>query len=141
MDRKQIALILFSVLMVVSLAEKLQPSESQDTPVAENALKQEHLTYKLKCLCSKGTTKCMELPKAASDLKSAEGSARVGAQRRRTRSHACSSARSVVLNACVCLREPMETSRFALATITGRPREEDPNALESGNTTTPGYLP
>lgn len=65
---------------------------------------------------------------------SAEGGARVGAQRRRTRSHACSSARSVVLNACVCLREPMETSRFAPATITGRPREEDPNALENGNT-------
>jgi hypothetical protein len=52
------------------------------------------------------------------------------AQNQRSRSHACSSAKSVVLNACVFHRELMGTRNSALATINGRPREEDPNALE-----------
>ncbi|GAV69370.1 hypothetical protein CFOL_v3_12871 [Cephalotus follicularis] len=47
-----------------------------------------------------------------------------------TRSHACSFAKSAVPSACVCLQELMATSKFALATMTGRPREEDPNALD-----------
>ncbi|KAJ1385181.1 hypothetical protein SESBI_41873 [Sesbania bispinosa] len=52
-------------------------------------------------------------------------------QRHITRNHACSSAISAVLNACVCLLELMETKMFAHAITTGRPKEEDPNALET----------
>ncbi|KAL9319165.1 hypothetical protein ACSQ67_015682 [Phaseolus vulgaris] len=55
---------------------------------------------------------------------------RIDAQTHSTRSHVCSSARSVVRNACVCLLEPMATRRCAPATTTGRPKGEDPNALE-----------
>jgi len=49
-------------------------------------------------------------------------------QRRNTRSHAYFSATSVVPSACAFLRVPMATSRLALATTIGRPREEDLNA-------------
>ena len=52
------------------------------------------------------------------------------AQKQHSKSHACSSAKSAVLNAYVFLQELMGTRNSALATITGRPREEDPNALE-----------
>lgn len=51
------------------------------------------------------------------------------AQRRNTRSHVCSSAKSVVQSACACLQEHMETRNSALAMITGRQRGEDLNAL------------
>ena len=57
--------------------------------------------------------------------------AQVGAQRHNTRSRACSSAKSAVPSAYVCLLGLMATSRFALATTTGRPKGEDPNAPES----------
>jgi hypothetical protein len=52
------------------------------------------------------------------------------AQKQRSRSHACSSAKSAVQSACVCLRELTGTRNPVLATTIGRPREEDPNALE-----------
>ncbi|XP_027920442.1 uncharacterized protein LOC114178624 isoform X2 [Vigna unguiculata] len=57
--------------------------------------------------------------------------AEVDVQIRNTRNRVCFSARSVVRSACVCLLELMATSRFALATTTGRPKEEDPNAPEA----------
>lgn len=53
------------------------------------------------------------------------------AQRRNTRSRACSSAKSVVQNACVCLRGLTATNNPALAITTGRPNVEDPSALSS----------
>ncbi|KAJ1385180.1 hypothetical protein SESBI_41872 [Sesbania bispinosa] len=52
------------------------------------------------------------------------------AQIHNTRNHACSSAISVVPNACVYLLELMETSRSAHAITIGRPKGEDPNAPE-----------
>lgn len=52
------------------------------------------------------------------------------APRQPSRSLACSSVKSVVPSACVCLQELMETSNPALATIIGRQRGEDPNVLE-----------
>ncbi|CAB4308820.1 unnamed protein product [Prunus armeniaca] len=59
---------------------------------------------------------------------SADRGAPLGARPQHTRSLVCFSAKSVVQSACVCLLEHMETSKFALATTTGRPREEDQNA-------------
>ncbi|KAE9455907.1 hypothetical protein C3L33_12184, partial [Rhododendron williamsianum] len=56
--------------------------------------------------------------------------ARRDARKRRTRSRACSSAKNAAPSACAYPQEPTATSSFALATIIGRPREEDPNALE-----------
>ncbi|KAF1860077.1 hypothetical protein Lal_00027930 [Lupinus albus] len=56
----------------------------------------------------------------------------IDAQKQSTGSiHACSIAQSVVPNAYVYLLELMATSKFVLAIITGRPRGEDLNALES----------
>lgn len=55
----------------------------------------------------------------------------IDAQTHNTRSHAYSFVTSVVLSVCVCLLAIMATSRFALATTTGRPKGEDPNALKS----------
>ncbi|KAF1880992.1 hypothetical protein Lal_00023022 [Lupinus albus] len=52
------------------------------------------------------------------------------AQKHSTRSHACSSAKSVVPSVYVFLLELMATSKFVLAITTGRPKEEDPNAPE-----------
>lgn len=52
-----------------------------------------------------------------------------------TRSHACFSARSVVQNAYAFLLVHMATSKFALATTTGRQKEEDQNAPETLNFT------
>ncbi|CAB4278334.1 unnamed protein product [Prunus armeniaca] len=63
-----------------------------------------------------------------SSLMSADRGALLGARPQRTRSLVCFSAKSVVQSACVFLLEHMETSKFALATTTGRPREEDQNA-------------
>ncbi|KAJ0042671.1 hypothetical protein Pint_18580 [Pistacia integerrima] len=54
----------------------------------------------------------------------------IDAQQHHTRSHACSSAKSAATNAFACLLVFTATSKFALATTTGRPRKEDPNALE-----------
>ncbi|KAM6592502.1 hypothetical protein CsatA_000205 [Cannabis sativa] len=54
---------------------------------------------------------------------------RRGVRTRSTGSHACSSAKSVVQHVCVCLLGLMETSKYALVTIIGRPREEAPSAL------------
>ncbi|KAL9411613.1 hypothetical protein AB3S75_045252 [Citrus x aurantiifolia] len=69
-------------------------------------------------------------PKEVFNLKSADHDARQDAQRHNTGSHACSSVKSAVPSACVCLLDFMETSNPALATITGKLREEDRNALE-----------
>ncbi|RVW36012.1 hypothetical protein CK203_078247 [Vitis vinifera] len=54
--------------------------------------------------------------------------ARLDAPKQLTRNPACSSARNAVPSACACLQEHMGTSNSAPATITGRPREEDPSA-------------
>ncbi|KAF7146350.1 hypothetical protein RHSIM_Rhsim04G0108900 [Rhododendron simsii] len=67
---------------------------------------------------------------ASLDHMSAGHNARRDARKRRTRSRACSSAKNAAPCACAYPQEPTATSSFALATITGRPREEDPNALE-----------
>lgn len=48
----------------------------------------------------------------------------------RTRNRACCSARNAALSASTCLLGPIETSRFAPATITGRPRQVVLNARE-----------
>ncbi|KAL8193993.1 hypothetical protein R6Q57_026235 [Mikania cordata] len=47
---------------------------------------------------------------------------RIGAQQHRTRSHVCSSAKNVALNACACQLACMETNSRVLATTTGRLR-------------------
>ncbi|CAJ1970839.1 unnamed protein product [Sphenostylis stenocarpa] len=60
----------------------------------------------------------------------ANPSARTVAQQHHTRSHACFSARSVVLNASAFLLVLTATSKSAPATTPGRPRKEDPNALK-----------
>ncbi|KAF3454276.1 hypothetical protein FNV43_RR04723 [Rhamnella rubrinervis] len=70
-------------------------------------------------------------PKAAFVLKTAHQGAEQGAQPQHTKSPACSSAKSVVQSVCVSLLVLMATSKFALATITGRPRVEDPNVPDS----------
>ncbi|KAK3225432.1 hypothetical protein Dsin_005294 [Dipteronia sinensis] len=67
---------------------------------------------------------------ASSSHWTAKLGAHTDAQRHQIRRHVCSSARNAAQNACVCLQELMETSISALATITGRPRTEDPNVLE-----------
>ncbi|XVF58272.1 hypothetical protein PTKIN_Ptkin07bG0051700 [Pterospermum kingtungense] len=59
----------------------------------------------------------------------AHHSARGGAARPNTISLACSSVRNAAANACVCPLDIMETKLCALATTTGRPRKEDPSAL------------
>ncbi|KAF8395645.1 hypothetical protein HHK36_019595 [Tetracentron sinense] len=77
------------------------------------------------------TFTCTMVPlKGAFILKNAHLVAPQDAQRQHTRSHACSSAKSVAPSACACLPAHMETSSSALATITGRPRGEDPNARD-----------
>ncbi|KAK8556866.1 hypothetical protein V6N12_003257 [Hibiscus sabdariffa] len=60
----------------------------------------------------------------------AHHSAQGGVGRHSTISHACSSVRNAARNACVCPLGIMGTKLFALATTTGRPRKDDPNALE-----------
>ncbi|KAF2299473.1 hypothetical protein GH714_032080 [Hevea brasiliensis] len=60
----------------------------------------------------------------------AHHNARGGAARPNTISHACSSVRSAAESACVCLQGIMGIKLFGLATTTGRPRREDPSALE-----------
>ncbi|KAK7344977.1 hypothetical protein VNO77_15293 [Canavalia gladiata] len=72
-------------------------------------------------------------PNANNSFKNAVLVAQTDAPAHTTRSHACSSARSAVPNACVCLLELMETKRCARAITTGRPKEEAPNAHESLN--------
>ena len=64
-------------------------------------------------------------------MQSAHQGAQQGAQPQHTKSPACSSAKSVVQSVCVSLLVLTATSKFALATITGRPREEDPNVHDS----------
>lgn len=63
------------------------------------------------------------------NLQSVERGAYTDVQRQHSRNHACFSVKNAVRSAFVCLQEPMETSNFALATITGRPREEALNVL------------
>ncbi|KAF3640438.1 BURP domain-containing-like protein [Capsicum annuum] len=53
-----------------------------------------------------------------------------GVAKHSTTSHACSSAKSAATSACVFHLVPMETRLFVHVTTTGRPRKEDPNALE-----------
>lgn len=66
-------------------------------------------------------------------LQDATGSAKVVATEQSTKIHACSSAKNAVQNVDVFLLVPMHISKFVLATITGRPRKEDQNALELFN--------
>ncbi|KAL3620346.1 hypothetical protein CASFOL_035258 [Castilleja foliolosa] len=67
--------------------------------------------------------------------------AHIGAQRQHSRSHACSTAKNVVQCVCVCHLAHMGTSKFALATTTGKPREVDQNALEKKTYDDPVRLP
>ncbi|PON93590.1 hypothetical protein TorRG33x02_105740 [Trema orientale] len=53
------------------------------------------------------------------------------AAKHNTTNHACFSAKNAATSAFVCLLATMATKLCALATTTGRPREEDPSALES----------
>lgn len=55
----------------------------------------------------------------------------VDAQKLHSRSHACFSVKNAVQSVCACLLGHMATSKFALATITGKPRAVDQNALEN----------
>ncbi|KAH6798563.1 hypothetical protein C2S51_035047 [Perilla frutescens var. frutescens] len=66
----------------------------------------------------------------AVEIHNVGGGARRDARKRRSRSHVCFSVKNAVQNACVCLRVLMGTSSYALATITGRLREVDQNALD-----------
>ncbi|KAK7278946.1 hypothetical protein RJT34_23987 [Clitoria ternatea] len=68
--------------------------------------------------------------KAVFNQKSAVHAVKRDARKHITRSRVCSSAKSVVLNACVFLLELMVTRRFAPAMTTGRPKGEGPNALK-----------
>ncbi|KAG5013883.1 hypothetical protein glysoja_006059 [Glycine soja] len=64
------------------------------------------------------------------DNKNAHHNARGDVARPNTTSPACFSVRSAAGNACVCPRGIMVIKLCALATTTGRPRKEDPSALE-----------
>ncbi|KAG2404089.1 hypothetical protein LR48_Vigan03g024500 [Vigna angularis] len=64
------------------------------------------------------------------DNKNAHHNARGDATRPNTTSPACFSVRSAAGSACVFLRVIMVIRLCALATTTGRPRREDPSALE-----------
>ncbi|GER46040.1 cytotoxic and regulatory T-cell molecule [Striga asiatica] len=59
-----------------------------------------------------------------------EEDAEIDAQRHRSRSHACFFARNAAQSVCVCHLARTVTSKFALATTTGRPKGVDQNALE-----------
>ncbi|RDX71136.1 hypothetical protein CR513_49553, partial [Mucuna pruriens] len=61
--------------------------------------------------------------------KNALHNAREGVARPSTTNPACFFVRSAVGSACVCPRGIMGIKQCALATTTGRPREEAPNAL------------
>ncbi|KAG4926437.1 hypothetical protein JHK82_052236 [Glycine max] len=75
------------------------------------------------------TRKNMDL--AVSKASNAHHNAQGGVARPSTTSPACFSVRSVVGSAYVCHRGIMGTKQCALATTTGRPRKEDPNALNN----------
>ncbi|CAL5441580.1 unnamed protein product [Camellia sinensis] len=60
----------------------------------------------------------------------AHHNARGGVAKHNTRNHACSSATNVAQSACVFPLAIMGTRVCALATTTGRPREEAPSALK-----------
>ncbi|KAF9663731.1 hypothetical protein SADUNF_Sadunf17G0082600 [Salix dunnii] len=62
--------------------------------------------------------------------KNAHHNARGGVARPSTISHACSSVRSAARSASAFPQGIMGIKLCALATITGRPRKEDPSALE-----------
>ncbi|GKV00182.1 hypothetical protein SLEP1_g12917 [Rubroshorea leprosula] len=71
------------------------------------------------------------LPAAVNfNLQTANRNVHTVAQQLRTRSLACSSASSAVPNASAFLQVLMATGRSALATTTGRPRKENPSALD-----------
>ena len=78
------------------------------------------------------TTKAItNMDQGVSRATNAHHSAQGGAARPNTTSLACSSARNAAASACVCPQVSMGTRLCALATTTGRPRKEDPNALEA----------
>ncbi|KAF3541454.1 hypothetical protein F2Q69_00020733 [Brassica cretica] len=68
-----------------------------------------------------------------------EGNARGGAATPSTISHACFSAKSVVLNVFVSLQALTATNKCVLVTTTGRLNKVDQNVLEE-NERTPTYL-
>ena len=65
-----------------------------------------------------------------SSLTNVHLSAQGGVARHSTINHACSSVRNVAGHAFVFLQGIMGTNKFALATTTGKPRKEAPNALK-----------
>ncbi|CAA2989850.1 Hypothetical predicted protein [Olea europaea subsp. europaea] len=86
--------------------------------------------YQLLSCNHRETIKCMALLRGAFSLKNVHLGAPVDAQKHLSRSHACSSVKNAVQSVCVCLLAHMATSKYALATITGKPREVDQSALE-----------
>ncbi|GMQ10638.1 hypothetical protein CsSME_00053564 [Camellia sinensis var. sinensis] len=62
--------------------------------------------------------------------RNAHHNAKGGVAKHNTRNHACSSATNVAQSACVFPLAIMGTRVCALATTTGRPREEAPSALK-----------
>lgn len=63
-------------------------------------------------------------------MQNAHHSAQGDVARRSITNRACSSVKNAVPSASVSLRGSMETRLYALATITGRPSVEAPNALK-----------
>lgn len=63
------------------------------------------------------------------DQQNAQRNVKGDVAKHNTRSHVCFSAKNVAESVFVFPLASMETSKFALATITGRQREEDQNAL------------
>ncbi|KAE8675806.1 F-box protein [Hibiscus syriacus] len=76
----------------------------------------------------------------ASRLTNAHRSAQGDVARPSTTNHACSSVRNAAGHACVCPQGITGTNKFALATTTGRPRKEAPNALKFSTPRKPLYF-
>ncbi|KAG6509827.1 hypothetical protein ZIOFF_027834 [Zingiber officinale] len=84
-----------------------------------------NLTLFFSCLISSRNTSILGFLK-----QSALVPANTDAPRQPTRSLACSFVSNAASSAGVCLQGPMLTRRYAHVTITGRPREGGPSALE-----------
>ncbi|KAF8403587.1 hypothetical protein HHK36_011691 [Tetracentron sinense] len=114
---RKLSIFMLCVLMMLTVLVEYQATSTEIPASHAQAASNSHMY---------GVTQGSLHPQGESTVHRA---APLDAQRQLTRSHACSSAKSVAPSACVCLRAHTETSSLALATITGRPRGEDPNAL------------
>ncbi|URE08461.1 hypothetical protein MUK42_03827 [Musa troglodytarum] len=147
MERSTQALLFLVLLLccaaMAASANKDLPAEEFGVSLAEKGHKHKHSGFSEAGMASDSS---LFLQTAASDatlvishqplpspcstlvIVSAQVPVNIDAPRLRTRSPACSSARSAAPSAGVFLQEPTRTRRFAHATITGRPREEVPSA-------------